>query len=71
MVRLSHIDFWGRRKNIVLAIEDIVAVSEHPKMLLDMWVPVKSISKNETYKLMHRHGNIIDAEQFTNVFGEC
>lgn len=67
LIRLGHIDFWGRRKNVVIPIEDIVNL---PKIFLDMWMPIQKQNDKETYKLLHRHGDILDSKTFTYVFGE-
>lgn len=71
LIRLAYVDFWGRRKNVDVRIDDISPTSEQAKIPLDFWVPIKMLTTKSAYKLMHRHGQILDADRFTYIFGEC
>lgn len=71
-VRISHIDFWGRRKNTELPASDVVPTGDQRRLPLDLWVNVKTTLDNkQSFKLFHRHGLIQQPQIFTWIFGEC
>lgn len=71
-VRISHIDFWGNRKNTELLANDVLPTGDQKRVLLDFWVNVKTTTDaKQSFKLFHRHGLIQQPHIFTWLFGEC
>lgn len=71
-VRISHIDFWGKRKNTDLLANDIIPTGDQKRLPLDFWVNVKTtVDDKQSFKLYHRHGLIQHPHTFTWLFGEC
>lgn len=68
LVRLSYIDFWGRRKNIELKLTDIQ--SDPYDLKYGVYLPVTTTVDNKTYKLLPHLGHVHDRGAFTNIFGE-
>lgn len=72
-LRISHPDFWGRRRNVEIPIECIVSQLDAKRVPLDLYINIqrKDSSYRSSYKLIHRHGKIVRPAEFTFVFGEC
>lgn len=70
-VRISHIDFWGKRKNTDILVNDIIPTGDQKRLPLDLWVNVRTADSKHSFKLFHRHGFIQHPHIFTWIFGEC
>jgi hypothetical protein len=69
-VRISHLDFVGRRKNQVYNRKDFVPFSELPgSKKYYTKVQLYDVDK-VNYKLFYKMGGIMDPEIFSKVFGE-
>lgn len=72
-VKISHIGFWGKRKDILVNIEDIKFFSDTPQT----GTPSKNVfwkvgfydSKLSTMFISTRYGGIEDPEKFKLIFG--
>lgn len=65
-IRLGHINFWGKRKDLDMPISQLVPSKER---LFGAYTPVKSTSSPDSLKLMVRLGTILNAAAFTEIFG--
>ena len=71
IVKISYMDFWGRRRDIEKPISDVIPLSEISKSIFDQYFTKLKFYSNdkEEYKLVHRFGGIVDLELFSKVFG--
>lgn len=71
IVKISYMDFWGRRRDVEKQISDIVPLSEISKSIFDQYFTKLKFysSDKEGYKLVHRFGGIVDLDMFSKVFG--
>lgn len=71
-MKISYLDFLGRRKNIELNVSELVPLNEFKqKKFLDFYDKVKLYdnSKKE-YKIVHKYGGIKDYSDFKLIFGD-
>lgn len=68
-VEISTLNFWGKRHNAVLPLEDIVPFSELPDNPTDVYMVLRRYSSKQTAYLSLKHGYIIDSESFRKIFG--
>lgn len=66
-IRLSYIDFWGRRQNQDLTLKELV--SSDQKRLLNTYTVVKTTTPAGSLKLLS-YGNVIDPGVFHSIFGD-
>ena len=66
-VILSHIDFWGRRRDTKIDTRDIVPINdiETPNRII---LPFKRYSTDRTMYYSARVGQILDRPRFNRVF---
>lgn len=70
LVKFAFIDFWGRRQDVEMKIEDVVPVSELPKEPFDdYFTNLRFLNGHTRLKLFHKAGGISDYEEFVRVFG--
>lgn len=69
-LKLSYINFWGKRKNVELSVKDVIPFSELPKKRLSFYVPIKTYSDKKAYILLHTLGHISDFTKFSYIFGD-
>ncbi|XP_030375311.1 transmembrane protein 186 [Scaptodrosophila lebanonensis] len=71
-LKLAYVDFWGRRKETLIAIDDIPTVwdqSGPPRFSFYQLISDPNCS-NRRYKLLHRLGTVTDPQLFVGLFGE-
>ncbi|XP_053696321.1 transmembrane protein 186 [Sabethes cyaneus] len=69
-VKISYVDFHGKRQDRVYPIDEIVPRTELGRSLFKFYFPVKNPNNTEVYKLIHRYGQIYDVQAFSTVFGK-
>lgn len=68
-VKLSYIDFWGKRKDEIVKMEDIVPMCDLTRSVTDsLYLKVKRYSMKDTLKLNLQLGHILDESSFNKVF---
>lgn len=67
-VRISHIDFWGRRKNDDCNVNDIL--SDPIELKYGVYLPVTLSSSAKQYKLLPFYGEVTNSQVFSEIFGE-
>ncbi|PSN32226.1 hypothetical protein C0J52_17241 [Blattella germanica] len=70
MVKVSHLDFWGRRVDTFCATTDVVPLSDLAENSTDPYVNFRQYSNPSKLRLTVRFGRIIDDHLFTQVFGK-
>ena len=69
MVRLSHLTFWGKRKDVYLMPEDIVPLMDMSESGNKVYTLVKTYNSDQTYILFLRFHKILDNTQLESIFG--
>lgn len=70
MVKIAYMDFWGRRIDSEMNIDDVVPFSELPKALLDSYVTTLRFHHDHPkLKLIYKFGGVNDMNEFAKVFG--
>jgi hypothetical protein len=70
IVRISHMTFWGTRKDEIYMKSDIIPFSELPDNISDTYINLKTYSDPaNSLHLTIKHGTIYDAERFYDIFG--
>lgn len=72
-VRLSHLTFWGKRKDEYIEVENFIPFSD-----MTGEEPFKGILHVKTYQnpkdhyilFVGKYGNILDKESFVTIFGK-
>lgn len=69
-VKISHLSFWGNRKDIYVPLEDIVPLTDTDDSPTDVYVKLLRYSKPKSKLFLSlRFGGIVDSEKFVEVFG--
>lgn len=69
-VILSYIDYWGKRKDTEIAIDQIIPMSDNPISITDsLYRKVMFSSQEQKLKINMKLGRIIDTENFTCILG--
>lgn len=71
-LKLAYVDFWGRRKELLVDIEDLLPDWEpKSRRRLGFYQPIcLRTDKKQRYKLLHRFGVITDPLLFEGLFGQ-
>ncbi|XP_040295719.1 transmembrane protein 186 [Bufo bufo] len=69
-VKVSHITFWGNRKNIFVPINDVKQLSETGDGKREILRQFARYSKPDILYFSTQYGYVLDREKFTLVFGE-
>ncbi|XP_064536592.1 transmembrane protein 186 isoform X1 [Drosophila montana] len=71
-LKLAYVDFWGRRKELLVDIEDLLPDWEpKSRRRLGFYQPIcLRTDKKQRYKLLHRFGIITDPLLFEGLFGQ-
>lgn len=69
MVKVSSVDFWGRRKDEIISVDDIVPFSDLPSTITDsLYLRFVRFSKSGHLKINLRYGIVLDKSDFNKVF---
>lgn len=70
VIRISHLSFFGKRKEVFLPLKDLVPLSELDDNVSDVYIKIKRYStENFNLLLSLKFGGIEDKQYFTTVFG--
>lgn len=70
-MKVSYINFWGKRKNYVTPIENVIPASELPSYRFsNIYLPLKIYSKSDSFKIFPTFGYISDFGMFDKIFGK-
>lgn len=70
LIKISYIDFWGKRKNLESALEEIIPPSESSEKSFRFYIPITFYSTKNRLKILHTFGQITDFQQFARIFGD-
>lgn len=67
-VKISHLDFWGRRRDVICKIEDLTMVDDYNHQK-DYYFALYHLKRpGEYYYISLKSGGILDKESFVDVF---
>lgn len=71
MVRMSHLDFWGKRKDVFVDIQNIIPLSELPENpLAAPYIKLRRYDKKGFLIFPLRFGKVKDMDKFELIFGK-
>lgn len=70
LVRFAYIDFWGRRVDAVMSIEDeVVPFTDLEKRMLEkLYTSLRFHNEQSNMKLIYKYGGVTDYNEFQRVF---
>ena len=68
-VKISVIDFWGKRVDHILKIDDIVPYTENKPIPYDLFLNIRNHVNKKKIKIFHTMGRVYDEGAFTKIFG--
>lgn len=68
-VRLSHLDFWGKRKDVFVDIDNVLPLSELPERITAPYIKLKRYDVKDFLLFSIRYGIIVDRDKFELIFG--
>ena len=68
-LKIAHLTFWGRRKDIIVPIEEIIPLTECDNNPFDVFVRLKRTSSDETLYMTLRFGKVLNENVFQELFG--
>lgn len=69
-IMMSYLNFWGRRINQEIPIDDLMALSDLPSSMTDrIYLTLRRYSNTDTFKFNANQGIVLDKEKFQKVFG--
>jgi len=69
-VKISYLDFWGKRADVFCPVSDVVPLSEISERSTDVYVILRRYSTPQKLHFTLRFGTILDTELFADVFGD-
>lgn len=69
-VHISHLTFWGRRRDVTLNLENIVPLSdtEEGEKVYDAYVKLDTYDKSEKFYLFHKFSTNEEKEEIMRIF---
>jgi hypothetical protein len=68
-VKISYLDFWGKRVDVFCPLSDVVPFSEISGQSTDLYVNLRRYSMPQELHFTVRFGTVLDKKLFTDVFG--
>ena len=69
-VRVSHLTFWGHRRDVIHQVQDVVPISETTDQISQPYVTLKFYNSKDFYFYSIRYGNIVNRKLFEHVMGK-
>lgn len=68
-IKISYLDFWGKRVDVSCPVSDVIPFSEINERSRDIYVNLRRYSTPQTLRFTLHFGTVIDTKLFTDVFG--
>ncbi|XP_055950465.1 transmembrane protein 186-like [Argiope bruennichi] len=68
-VQISHLTFWGRKKDIIVPSQEIVPLADSACNPNDVYIKLKRYSCEDELYFTLKYGKILDKMKFEKVFG--
>ncbi|NXX94731.1 TM186 protein, partial [Centropus bengalensis] len=69
-VKVAHLTFWGKRKDIYCPIETVMTLDEVGDSKGELLLQFKQYDSTDIFYFTIRFGQIVDREKFRHIFGE-
>ncbi|CAI9547755.1 unnamed protein product [Staurois parvus] len=69
-LKISHLTFWGKRKDIFLPVEDVKVLSETGDIKGEVFLQIRRYSSPDVLYITKHYGQVMDKEKFQFIFGE-
>ena len=70
IVKVSHMTFWGKRKDIYTSTENIIPLSDLSENPNDIFVRFKQYNTKDEFYLVLKFGGVRDLEMMKQLLGE-
>ncbi|RVE44531.1 hypothetical protein evm_010816 [Chilo suppressalis] len=67
LIKISSVNFWGKRVDKIVSVEDWIPMLELPQRKLDMIYLLPQLSDGKKYKLFIRFGDLLNAKKIGQV----
>lgn len=68
-LKVSHLTFWGRRRDIYLPVSDVMTIGDTGDSVKETILKLKRYSSPETMYFSTHFGCVVDSQGFDKVFG--
>lgn len=68
-LKVSHLTFWGKRRDIYLPVSDVMTIGDTGDSLNETILKLKRYSSPETLYFSTHFGRVVNKEAFEMVFG--
>ncbi|KDR12186.1 hypothetical protein L798_14005 [Zootermopsis nevadensis] len=69
-VKISYLNFWGKRVDVFCPLSDVVPFSEMSEKSTDPYVILRRYSTPQKLHFTIRYGTVLNPKRFTDVFGD-
>ncbi|XP_028913774.1 transmembrane protein 186 [Ornithorhynchus anatinus] len=69
VLRVAHLNFWGRRRDTLCPVASVVPLSEGSDRPRDLFVRLRRYDGGQTFYFTLRFGRVLDHRRFGQVFG--
>lgn len=70
LVRVAHLNFWGKREDQIVSKTDFIPFSELPDNVSDIYVNIGFYSDpSEKLHMCVRYGTVYEKDEFEEIFG--
>uniref|UniRef100_A0A803T725 Transmembrane protein 186 n=1 Tax=Anolis carolinensis TaxID=28377 RepID=A0A803T725_ANOCA len=70
LLKVSHLTFWGKRKDIYCPVETVTTLGDIGENRNDLLLKFQQYNQDQFLYFSLRFGNIVDRERFAKVVGE-
>lgn len=68
-LKVSHLTFWGRRRDVLLPLDDVMTVGDSGDSPGEIILRLRTYSSSHTFYFSTRLGRVVDTPGFHKVFG--
>ena len=69
-LRVSHLDFWGKRKDSYIPVEEVMPLGDTAETINDTYMKLIQHDAKDVYYYSLRYGRLKDRDAFETVFGQ-
>ncbi|GFR12424.1 transmembrane protein 186 [Trichonephila clavata] len=69
LIKISHLTFWGHKKDLLVPLEDIVPLTDGGCVPNEVYIKLLRYSTEDVLYFTLKFGNILDKSKFELVFG--
>ncbi|XP_041061688.1 transmembrane protein 186 isoform X2 [Carcharodon carcharias] len=68
-LKVSHLSFWGRRKDFYVPVEDVMPLGDTGDTANEIILQFKQYNSTEVFYFTVKFGQVVDKQKFLQVFG--